>query len=173
MTSDPYNRPLKRKRSGMTVALIVVAALILIGCAIGCIGVVTDDRAKDSGLDRLVTLPTPAPASAGKAQPATTKIKPIAPADVKLAVKITKKQCFGSAGCVVEFKVKVDVPVERLVGEDWKVTYEVKGVQDGPQIAELTLHPDGTFEQDAYQSGQTPSRSTKLTAKATDAEPVL
>lgn len=177
MTMRQTPEPRRRQPNRALGVLLAVAAIVLVGCGIAaCVGLFNgaDDRTAGLGEQLSVVNPsvTPTPASTGGAKPAKRALEA---ADVKLGVKITDKQCFGSAGCVLEYKVEVDVPVDLLSASDrdWTVTYEVAGVTDGPQVATLTLHPDGTFEQDAYQSGQTPSRSTKLKAKATDVEPVL
>lgn len=116
-----------------------------------------------------------APTSAAPADvPATDGPDPIAErfkaSDLSLTVKITEKACFGSAGCNVDYSIRVAKanPLATLP-EQCEVTYEVRGLED-PQVGTLTLANDGKYTQDDSQSGQTPRSSTKLTAKITDLE---
>lgn len=186
MTSDPYDHPLPAQppqpRSNKPLGILLAVAAVIIGVCVvlGCIGVAggVDDQGgdKDGGLSVTTPATNGDPVPLAKPVPAgTPKAAILKAGDLKLAVKTTTKQCFGSAGCNVTFKIKLTVNGDVLANSnrDWAITYEVRGVEGGPQIAELTLHQDGTFEQDSYQFGQTPSRSTKLTAKVTDVEPVL
>lgn len=173
MTSDPYNRPLKPRRSRARTALVLLLAFLFGTTAIACVGAAISgaiDNAKDGTPVRLA-----APVATTTAAPAPAEARALEAGDIKLDVKITKRECFGSAGCLVQFKIKASVDLDVLAASDrdWTVTYEVKGVEDGPQVAELVLHPDGMYDQDGYQSGQTPSRNTKLKATVTDVEPVL
>jgi hypothetical protein len=184
MTSDPYNHPLQpqppRKGNVPLVLLCIASAIVAILCCLGAVSIFGADEnntlplvtTTDLGLDETPATP-PVPDAKAATKPATAR--DLTAKDVKLGVKITDKECFGSVVCNVEFKVTVDVPAELVTrsDKDWTVTYEVSGVKDGPQVGQLTLHPDGTFEQDAFQFGQTPNKSTKLKAKATDVEPVL
>lgn len=174
MTNDPYNRPLKPRRSRARTALVLLLAFLFGTTAIACVGA-TISGAIDNAKDDAPGITTVADVPATTTAPAPAKARALEAADIKLDVKITKRECFGSAGCVVQFKIRASVALDVLAASDrdWTVTYEVKGVDDGPQVAELTLHPDGMYDQDGYQSGQTPSRSTKLKATVTDVEPVL
>ncbi len=84
--------------------------------------------------------------------------------DVKL--RITQKQCFGSAGCNVSYKI--DVSYSGLPPEDdVEVTYQITGDESGTQIQSFTYSPDGTYN---YTSGtaSTSSSSVQLSAKVTD-----
>ncbi|MET8146828.1 hypothetical protein ACIBSW_14400 [Actinoplanes sp. NPDC049668] len=94
-----------------------------------------------------------------------------AASDFKLTPKITGRQCFGSAGCNIKFKVKMAYTGPALSETDtWAVTYEVSGVEDGPMI--------GTFEVsgERYNADEelthTSGPKKKLTIKVTDIERV-
>jgi hypothetical protein len=94
-----------------------------------------------------------------------------AASDFKLTPKITGRQCFGSAGCNVKFKVKMVYTGPALPENDtWAITYEVTGVEDGPMI--------GTFEVsgERYNADEelthTSGPKKKLTIKVTDIERV-
>lgn len=173
--AGPPRQP-KANRS-LGVLIIVAVALVAVCVVLGCIGVVTDDRADDDKGLRLPAAATTAPAVKGapvpKAEP--PKARALEAGDIKISVKTTRKQCFGSAGCSLQYKIEasVDLDVLAATDKDWAVTYEVKGDEDGPQIGQLTLHPDGIYEQDSYQTASTTRNGVKLTAKVTDVEPLL
>ena len=90
--------------------------------------------------------------------------------DFKLTPKITGRQCFGSAGCNIKFKVKMVYTGPGLPEDDtWAVTYEVSGVEDGPAINTFEITGD-EYTYDDGEQGSTPSSSTKLKVKVTDVE---
>lgn len=109
--------------------------------------------------------PDPDPSVGGVPVPVTTVLTV---KDVKLTAKITDRQCFGSAGCNVQYTIKA--AVAKPVSESYDVTYTVHGFDDGDQIGTLTLGADGTLEQDAFNAGSVKSAGTKLTVKITDLE---
>jgi hypothetical protein len=102
--------------------------------------------------------------TAGKAAaPVTAPV----PADFKLAVKVTRKQCFGSAGCNVDYEIDMTYAGDPLAlgdGRSYEVTYEVKGAED--QIIG-TLDIQGDSYSSTEESTQTAKSSAKLTAVAT------
>jgi hypothetical protein len=109
------------------------------------------------------TTPAEEPVDAVTTGPVAAAMKA---SDIQLSVKVTKKECFGSAGCLVEWQIKAAIGVEP---QECQVTYEVHGLED-TQISTLDFHAEGTYEQDSYQSGDTSSSKKKLTAKVTDVE---
>lgn len=115
-----------------------------------------------------VTVTAPAPAET----PAAVETEPAAPAapvktDFKLAVKTLKKQCFGSAGCNVTFRIDVTYSGPALdPSSDYEVTYAIKGGED-PQSNTFTV--TGTqYTYDENEFIQTSKSSAKLTAVVTD-----
>ena len=172
-----YNQtpPPKRKPSVWAI-LGIIAAVIFILCMCGGIisavsgagtpkgsgrGLsVVDAPASDSG-----TSPTATPKP--KAQPTPDPV--LSTRDISLKVKITSKECFGSAGCNLQYTINdAAVTSVALIPDECDVTYEVKGFDDGTQIHTLTMRDDGTYEQDGYQSGSTSGSGKKLTVKVTD-----
>ncbi|HYH31082.1 MAG TPA: hypothetical protein VD903_11905 [Pseudonocardia sp.] len=86
------------------------------------------------------------------------------PGDFKLQVEVLDRDCFGSAGCHIMYRVTAgwDVPV----GPDpWLVTYEVRGVDDGPAVGTLTVNGD-TYDAPAEEFAQVKSAKSKLSAVA-------
>lgn len=96
--------------------------------------------------------PTPAASSTAAAdlpalnertyQSAPTTTAPTV-SDFALTAKILTKECFGTAGCNITFRVQVAYGGPALdPATTYEVTYEVRGVADGPQINTLTVQGD-------------------------------
>jgi hypothetical protein len=90
--------------------------------------------------------------------------------DFALKVKIRDKECFGSAGCLVEIRIEPsyvgtdDLPESGTI----ELTYKVTGDEDGPVIGTIELElPDGDYYREE-KSIQTRSSGTKITAKVTE-----
>jgi hypothetical protein len=141
---------------------VLATAIVAVGCSSASPG---DKASSDTGAK---PAPTSTPAAAKAGRPAAfTK------ADVKLAVKTTKKDCYGSVGCNVEYTVTPSVDKAKLSasGHAWLVTYEVSGVEDGPAVNSFTLQTDGSYAGYEVQGfGSTASKSAKLVAKVTEIE---
>lgn len=153
---------------------IVAAGLFLVGIIVLCAGMVgsISGSSQPDG-HSAVQLARPQAESV----PAGTKVTPkpsptpsvgLTKSTIALTVKTTEKQCFGSAGCNVQYEIRAAIAVGVTPG-DCEVTYEVRGLQDA-QIGTLTVLPSGRYTQDSYQSGQTSRASSKLKAVVTDIE---
>lgn len=136
----------------------IATAMIAVGC-----GAPGDKAAGDTG-------PAATSTTAAKAKPAAAFTK----ADIKLDVKTTSNQCYGSGvGCNVEYVIKPNADKAKLAasGHAWLVTYEVSGVEDGPTTNSFTLQSDSSYESyEVSGFGSTASKSTKLVAKVTEIE---
>lgn len=112
------------------------------------------------------TLPNGACAGAPKAYNVPT-VK-----DFELNLKITSKQCFGSAGCNIEFETLLNyLGSGAEPNTSWDITYDVQGGED-PYTNTLTttfgddgLH--GRYEHEDTEFMQIPKSSTKLTVTIT------
>lgn len=82
-----------------------------------------------------------------------------------LSPKITEKQCFGSAGCNVSFRVDVSLNAPLDERATYEVTYEVTGVEDGPLVG--TFEITGEQYTVAEESVSTARSSSKLKIRAT------
>ncbi|WP_422751333.1 hypothetical protein [Micromonospora sp. WMMD1219] len=112
---------------------------------------------------------TPAPATtAAAAPPAAAQPKP---ADFKLTVKQLDKQCFGSAGCNLEFRIsKVTYSGPDLdPSATYEISYTYKGLSD-PMTGTFEMTGDGSYSVDKTEYGQTSSSSKKVTAVVTEVE---
>jgi hypothetical protein len=140
----------------------IATALVAIGCSSAPSG---DKKAADPAAPA-------ATAGHGTTTPPAKAAGTLTKADIKLTVKTTKKECFGSAGCNVQFLIQPTVDKSKLNSDQaWLITYEVSGVEDGPQVNSFTLKGDGTY--DSYEvvgSASTSSKNAKLAAKVTAIE---
>ena len=93
------------------------------------------------------------------------------PEDFEIGLKVTSKQCFGSAGCNVEFKIDLDsfytgdADLTRI-DDPITVTYEIEGAEDA-YVDSLVIDGDNVrYNPTGHVS--TPSESTELSVKVTD-----
>lgn len=140
-----------------TIAL-AATALIALGCGAG-----PSDSAKDVSTGTSV-----APAK-GKPQPTPSKHHPI-PQEITLAVKVTSKKCFGSAGCNLEFRINELKYIGEPMDPDasYEVSYTYKGLED-PMEGTLTLYGNGKFEVSDTEFGSA-KKTAKITATVTAVE---
>lgn len=163
MYLPPY--PPRKRRVWPWVALALFVALL---CGFGGVALLGAAGEKSTGVGAPIHTPspTPQPGPSGGVAPVSTTNPDVKVGDLRLTVKTTTKDCFGSAGCNVEYQMKLAISTKVVPG-DCEITYQVNGLED-PQIGTLKMHADGSYDQDSYQSGQTSSSSKKLTAKITE-----
>lgn len=121
------------------------------------------------------TVTVTAQAAAGPAPEAsTTTTTEAAPADYvpqpkdfRITLTIVGKECFGSAGCNVKYRIAPKyVGPPTAEGLDLTVTYQVDGGEDGPKINSFTVKDNtASFDQDELIS--TKSSKSKLSVKVT------
>jgi hypothetical protein len=64
-------------------------------------------------------------------------------ADFELTAKVTSKECFGSAGCNVEFEPNLGYAGPALdEAVTWRLIYEAHGVEDGPLVGTIEVTGD-------------------------------
>lgn len=90
------------------------------------------------------------------------------PTDFTIDVVVTDKQCFGSAGCNLEYEVDLNYVSSQPLDEDgsWTLIYEVTGDESGVQIKSLELRGDGQFTT-RRETMSTTSSDVTPTAKVT------
>jgi len=166
----PPPKPPKKNRAGCLIGAVIFFLLAM--CFLGVAIVTTSSSSDDKGLPSLTTsvaaqgvTPTAEPASTGGV--ATSRA--LRKTDLSLSVKVTEKQCFGSAGCNVQFQIKATLLTTDDIEGPCEVIYEVKGLED-PQTNTLTVNDSENFEQDGFQFGQTSSSKAKLTARVTEVD---
>ena len=164
----------KPKKPHVTRNLILVGVgAFVLGLVIGSAGSGASDTA---GPAPTVTVTQPAPEVKSTAPPAPATTAPPAPPkataptvkDFKLTVKTLTKQCFGSAGCNVTFRILVTYNGPALdPGKSYEVLYQVRGGEDGPLANKLTVE-GGESSVDEEEMVSTSKSSAKLTAVVTD-----
>lgn len=166
-----------RKKSPVKGIIAVVVGLTLLAlCGVGVISAVSAGNATPAGTSNRFLSPAGDNPIAKVSDPAPVQTIPAAgkiltPADVHLTVQITRQKCFGSAGCNLDFHVTASWPdgIDFTRG-GYQVTYEVAGVEDGPQINTLQIVDTDTYTADTDESASTSSRVKSLKAKVTGVE---
>lgn len=169
----PYTQPpQKPRRRGLMITLVAVAGVLVL-CVIGSVIVGVTQSSKPTKAAATATASkdpwaTDVEATTAPTPEATTAaVVPLTASDIQVTVKVKKKDCFGSAGCNVEYKIEAGWPDDGQY--ECEVTYDVHGLED-TQTGTLDIHRDGTYEQDSYQAGETSSSKKKLTVKITDVD---
>ena len=126
------------------------------------------DRPSTGATNRpAATAASPTPTDAPETTAAAAEPKP---RDFDLTVKTLSKQCFGSAGCNITYRVEVGYDGPPLDSSNsYEVVYEVRGGEDGPQINTLTVEGDQSSV-DSEESISTNSAGRKLTAVVTSVD---
>jgi hypothetical protein len=89
--------------------------------------------------------------------------------DFELTVKTLSKQCFGSAGCNVTYRIQAGWDGTYDPDKTYEVVYEVRGDESGPQTNNFTVTGD-QYQVPQEESASTSSAGVKLTAEATSVE---
>jgi hypothetical protein len=88
------------------------------------------------------------------------------PSDFVLTIKTLEKKCFGSAGCLVTFRIELSYSGPKLdPSVTYEVTYDVTGAED-PLTNTLELTGD-EYSTDREQTVSTASSKAKLRATVT------
>lgn len=109
-------------------------------------------------------------ASSSTTQP-VQRANPLSAKSWQLSLKIKSKECFGSAGCSVEFtpRLKWMGPGPKPEEDSsYDITYEVKGPEDGAITGTISTH--GTHYDDDTTYVSTSNSRVKLTVKITQIE---
>lgn len=118
-----------------------------------------------------VTTTAAAPVAEATAPPEETTPTYSAPTknDFKLAIKVLSKQCFGSAGCNVSYRIILATYTgpELDPSETYEVTYVVRGGEDGPVTNTFSVTGDESSV-DSEESVSTKSKDSKLTVVVSD-----
>lgn len=157
-------------------AFVVMALLCMVGVTIAAVNA-TDDTPKTKAPALAVpdTGVWPTPNVPTKTLPPPAAKSTLTKDDVELSVKITDKQCFGSAGCNVQWEIKAAVDggkntTKVAPGDTCAVTYRMRGLED-TKVGTITVNDDGTYTNEDWSAfGQTKRSSAKVTAEVTEVE---
>lgn len=167
----------KGRRRWLIPTVTGVAGLVLgtgIGGAGGS-GNATTTAAPGSTTTATVTQTSTVTAPAAQPATSTTDAAPADytpnPKDFKLTAKVLNKQCFGSAGCNVTYRVQVAKYTGQPLPDDttFEVTYQVAGPDDGTQVGTFTV-TGGKAEMDSETMASTSSAGVTLKVKATSVD---
>ncbi|MFI7280146.1 hypothetical protein ACIBOV_07755 [Micromonospora chersina] len=180
--AGPPSPTIPAKRSNARAWIVGGIALVIALCC-GGVGIAAlsngdDEPAADGASSAAPSITTADPTSA----PPTTSAPTTAPAttapalplydtptksDFKLKVKILRKQCFGSAGCNVTYRIDVTYTGSGLdPAKTYEVTYQVKGAED-PIINTFEVTGDSASVPEE-ETASTKRSGDKLTAAVTD-----
>ncbi len=145
-------------------AATVVACAVVAGCAGGpqpgdaAVPTTTVTATVTATVTETVEAPTPAAASQEDLP---------SPEDFAIDLRTTEKKCFGSAGCNVTVSIDPSYIGVDLLPEEFEVTYEIRGGEDGPQVNTFSVEGD-TITYDSEESLSTSSSDAQLEAVVTD-----
>lgn len=168
--TPPAVKPKRTLR--IVVAVVAGAALFFAGVAVGSAGSAGPDAAAkpDSSKPAASTAPT-APEPVAETQPTVPPEPTFATpkkTDFKLTIKVLGKECFGSAGCNVTYRILVGYNGAALdPSVTYEVIYEVRGGEDGAVTNTLKITGDESSV-DEEESISTKSKSSKLTVVVND-----
>ena len=117
--------------------ILVIAALAVAALA-GC-NAQTGDRTLHNDTPNTTVTSSPATTQHTASPTGLTKN------DVKLTLKTTQKECYGSAGCNVTVEVNVSDDLDKQGDDAYDVTFTVTGDSDGPTIDTVTLNADHSY----------------------------
>jgi hypothetical protein len=164
--ATPAGPSTKRRRALLIALIAAVVVLFALSSALTLALFAANDNSTPAPVSATTSPAAPAAAAATtKAAPRPT-LTP-SPSDFQLTVKVIEQECFGSAGCIVTFRLDIAYTGPRLpTGVTYEVVYEVRGGEE-PLINNFTIQGD-IATQDREQTISTTSSKAKLTAVVTD-----
>lgn len=164
MSWDATNKGDRMYHRRLTPAVATLAlATVLSGCG--------DDVQADAGGDVAATVTVTETVTATvtaepSPSPATSENLP-SPEDFVIDLRTIEKKCFGSAGCNVTVSIDPTYVGTGSLPDAFKVTYEIRGGEDGPQVNTFSVEGD-TVSYDGEERISTSSSDAELEAVATD-----
>jgi hypothetical protein len=155
---------------------IAFAALLLAGCASGSTG--TSGQAAEEAPNTTSDTAPAQEAPDTSSDVADEEPEPVESTydastdDWEVKLKVTEKDCFGSAGCLVTVEPKVTYVGYGEAPEvgTLDITFEISGDEDGEKIETVTIDlTDGMYSFSPI-TVSTPSESTKPRAKVSEVE---
>ncbi|WP_157361755.1 hypothetical protein [Haloechinothrix halophila] len=168
LSPEPSQKPRRRWpwiTGGVFAAVVVIAAAMFAGAQLFG-GAQIEPRSGATSTNNAVE---PSTATAAEA---TTEPIEFTPEMFTLKVKILSRDCYGSAGCLVDYRV---VPTylgdsSDLEGVNLEMTYEVTGATGGSDIGTVTFENGEYDVYDVEGDADTASAKSKLKARVTELE---
>ncbi len=186
MTQQPYQSPqppvppapVAKKPSPLTSKPVIGIAALIVGLVLGTVVGGGSGKTPTSVAGAAPTVTVTATETAtyeatdGSTDDGTdsSSTGTVSKSDFAIKLKVTAKQCFGSAGCNVTTKATVSYVGSGSVSDlpsSITITYKIKGAED-PYTATIEME-DGEYSPDIANIG-TRRSSDKLTAVITDVE---
>lgn len=169
----PQEPPATSRSRKWKIAVIGALSLVLLATGVG-IGVLisgggSESTDSDVAVEDYGTFSDHTPPSAAPAGAPTPEPVPPTPDEFVVDVTVTGQQCFGSAGCLVDFQATPEyVGATAPTSGTFTVIYEITGAED-PIIGSFTADFDtGQLSYDGAQSTDTSSSDAELTATVTE-----
>ena len=156
--------PPKKKRLGLILGLIG-GLLILACCGVGITALNSDSGKK--GIADGASIAAPATTRASTAPATTSATKYVTPTvkDFTLKVRVTNKECFGSAGCNLKYRVyglTYNGDTAQLdPSKSYELTYEVRGIEGGASVHSIETIGGQYTEPDEEFGSVSPSQGKK------------
>lgn len=163
---QPAPQPAKKRRRWPWIVGALVGVFVVIGVAAGVSGTSGGQPGPANG-----GASTGIPAGDFSAPPEPTTVAPtFSASDFTVALKVTDKECFGSAGCDVTATPSVNYAgdLSDLDSVTLSITYEMTGDTSGTQVHTLNCDAGQCTGDDVV--AQTASSSTKLKAHVTEVD---
>lgn len=156
----PQPAPAPKKKNVPLIIGLIGGLLLLVCCGGVIVSVANSDSGKKGIADGKGIKPstsTSAPAATKAAPAAAPKyVTPVAK-DFTLSVRVTKKECFGSAGCNLMYRVyelNYNGDTANLdPNKSYELTYEVRGIEGGPAVYSIETQ-GGKYEAPDEEMGQ-------------------
>lgn len=160
--------PPKKSHPWRTAAIVVSICVVLIFGLFAACSALIDGAMESTPPPGEVTRSVAPTTQTTKAPPKAAKVVAPKPADFVLTVKTLSKQCFGSAGCNLTYRIVVAYGGPTLSpSKTYEVTYNVRGGDDGLVTATFTVTGNiSSVEEESYIS--TKNKTIKLSAVATE-----
>lgn len=149
---------MNRTRARFAVLTLGAASLIT-----GCASIPAGDATVSTAAPGVTVASDPATRPAATAPTGPTK------ASYEITVKTLTKDCFGSAGCVVDVRLNVTMVGEEALNRAAELSVSITGGQDGAEVETITVDDQGKYDAPEVTL-QTASNKTKIKAKVTDVE---
>jgi hypothetical protein len=169
-TPDTFSAPPSPRRSGWLGSrwtFLALGAVLGLGVGLGAGLLVWNNEPVSSDEVEPVVVTEAQEAPEEEPSPAPPVVN-LAPSDFEIGVRVLSKQCFGSAGCNITFRID---PV--YVGSDplpeagvIEVIYEIQGMDD-PHLNTFTI-TGGQAEFEGEEFGGTPSANSQVTASVSE-----
>jgi hypothetical protein len=152
--------------------ILIVLGAVAVAAVLGLVFASHDNHSSSSSTSSTTThSEMPQPASADTPTTTAPPLPLPTPDEFKINVIVIKQDCFGSAGCNVQYEINPDYtgPSAQLKNRSLRIIYQING-GDNPKTASFTV-VNGTAHYDKSGFISTVSADVNITATATQVIP--